>query len=131
MIESTKDWLRYAKDDLDGAIVLIETEYLTNLVAFHCQQCIEKTFKAIMINNNIPVKFIHDIFVLYNDIKHLINFEIDIDTLLIIKSVYSETRYPIMQGMLPDGKPTTKEATQFIDFTKEIYNKTMILLSNE
>ena len=44
----TQEWLNRAKDDLDVVTEIIEIAHLTNIAAFHCQQAIEKSFKAIL-----------------------------------------------------------------------------------
>jgi len=41
-------WLKAAKDDLDSIGYIINAEHLTNIVAFHSQQAIEKTFKSLL-----------------------------------------------------------------------------------
>ena len=50
------EWLKSANDDLDSISYLIQAEHLTNIVAFHSQQAIEKSFKAILAfeNRRIP-----------------------------------------------------------------------------
>lgn len=45
---TTKEWLSAAEDDLISAKKLVDEIRLTNIVAFHCQQCIEKGFKALI-----------------------------------------------------------------------------------
>jgi HEPN domain-containing protein len=42
MKQTTKDWLTAAEDDLLAAKKLLGEDRLTNVVAFHCQQSIEK-----------------------------------------------------------------------------------------
>ena len=46
MKPSTQEWLSRAKDDLDVAEKIQDCPHLTNMVAFHAQQAIEKSFKA-------------------------------------------------------------------------------------
>ena len=48
MKQTTKDWLSFAEYDLLSTKVLAQDDRLTNQVAFHCQQCLEKSFKAII-----------------------------------------------------------------------------------
>jgi len=48
MKETTKDWLTFAEDDLIAAKTLSNDDRLTSLVSFHCQQCLEKCFKAVI-----------------------------------------------------------------------------------
>jgi HEPN domain-containing protein len=42
----TRQWLDAAYDDLQTIVKLIHETTLSNIVAFHAQQVIEKTFKA-------------------------------------------------------------------------------------
>lgn len=44
----TREWLNRAKDDLDVIDEIIGHQHLTNMVAFHAQQAVEKIFKAIV-----------------------------------------------------------------------------------
>jgi hypothetical protein len=37
--QRTQDWIEYVKRDLKGAEELLPSEYLANLVLFHCQSC--------------------------------------------------------------------------------------------
>ncbi|MGR3319765.1 MAG: HEPN domain-containing protein [Candidatus Anammoxibacter sp.] len=48
MKEISKQWIASVADDLDTVKEIIEIEHLSNIVAFHCQQCIEKSFKAFL-----------------------------------------------------------------------------------
>ena len=48
MKEMTKEWLKAAKDDLDVIEKIIEIDHLTNMVAFHAQQAVEKSFNAVL-----------------------------------------------------------------------------------
>ena len=48
MKKISEEWLKAAKDDLRVADKIITDETLTHMVAFHSQQCIEKSLKAVM-----------------------------------------------------------------------------------
>jgi HEPN domain-containing protein len=48
MKKISEEWLKAAKDDLRVADKIIADETLTHMVAFHSQQCIEKSLKAVM-----------------------------------------------------------------------------------
>lgn len=115
-----KEWLKAANDDLLLITNIIDNESLTHLVAFHCQQAIEKSFKAILEYNseNIPKR--HDLLML----KDLVSGWMEIaneDMLEALNSLYTESRYPGDLGLLPDGKPTTEEAEECFNFAKNIY----------
>lgn len=47
MKPTTHEWLIRAADDLSAAQVLLFRPDLTNMVAFHAQQTVEKAFKAV------------------------------------------------------------------------------------
>lgn len=120
----TQEWLKYAEMDLQSCKKLLEDEFLTNIVAFHAQQTVEKCFKAIIEENGMKVKKIHNLIRLYKTIENLVDFEIDKELLIITDRVYTETRYPGEFGMLPDGKPGYDEARQLYNFADDIFRKT-------
>lgn len=122
MKPTTKEWLKAAKDDLDAAQTLVLKQNLTNLAAFHCQQCIEKCFKAILEEKNIQFKKSHDLLRLQSLIN--LNFNDSDNYLLqIINEVYIDSRYPGDQGLLPHGKPTQEETNSFINLSLKIYRQ--------
>ena len=61
MKQTTKDWLTVAEDDLLAAKTLASEDRLTSLVAFHCQQCLEKCFKAMIEEQDKPSIKSHDL----------------------------------------------------------------------
>jgi len=48
MKEISREWLNKAKDDLDVIEEIKNIKHLTNMVAFHAQQAIEKSLKAVI-----------------------------------------------------------------------------------
>jgi HEPN domain-containing protein len=48
MKKISEEWLKAAKDDLNVIERILDDEHLTHMVAFHSQQCIEKSLKAII-----------------------------------------------------------------------------------
>jgi HEPN domain-containing protein len=48
MKEVTEEWLRAASDDLLVIDRIASEEHLAHMVAFHSQQCIEKSLKAVI-----------------------------------------------------------------------------------
>lgn len=127
MKQTTKDWLIIAEDDLLAAKTLAHKERLTNMVSFHCQQCIEKCFKAIIEEQNKPFIKSHDL------IRLQINADIQLsgpETILlgIINEVYIDARYPGDLGLLPHGKPTISEIEAFIQFCETILEKLKLQL---
>ena len=54
----TDGWLESASGDLKNINYIIKDVDLTHIVAFHAQQCVEKSFKALLEHNlkHIPTK---------------------------------------------------------------------------
>ena len=122
MKQITKEWLTAAEDDLLSAKKLINEERLTNIVAFHCQQCLEKCFKAFIEEQNQNTIKSHDLLRLSN-IAGISYTEHETIILATINEVYIDARYPGDMGLMPHGKPTTAEAKFFIQFTETILNR--------
>ena len=121
MKKQAKDWILFADRDLHASELLIKDDHpLTNIVAFHCQQTIEKYLKAFLIENDIPLIKTHDLIKLNGMIKEIKDLGIDENRLIPINEVYVEARYPSEIGLMPDGLPTNEQALEFIDFAKEV-----------
>lgn len=117
--EMAQEWLKAADDDLKIIEKIIDDKNLTHMVAFHAQQAIEKTFKAILEYRGDNVQKIHSTFRLYYLIEDF--FSIDNPGLLdTIDTLYIESRYPGNLGLLPDGKPSLDEAQEFYNFALDI-----------
>ena len=127
----TQDWLNFAETDLQTCKKLINDEFLTNIVAFHAQQTVEKCFKAIIEENDLEVPKIHNLMRLFDIIETLVNYTIDEKMLQNIDTVYIKTRYPGYLGMLPDVKPSLKQSKQLYEFAEEIFRKTKKCLNKE
>ena len=126
MKKQVEDWIQLADKDLCAAEIILKNEYpLTNIVAFHCQQTIEKYLKAFLIEKDIPVIKTHDLIKLNGLIKEVKDLGIDEKKLIIINEVYIESRYPGELGLLPDGMPSEEQAKEFVAYAKEV--KTIIM----
>lgn len=60
------EWLRYAQNDLTVAKHCIEALHpmQTEIACYHCQQCAEKSLKAVLLYKDIEPPKIHDLKVL-------------------------------------------------------------------
>jgi HEPN domain-containing protein len=126
MKKQVHDWILLADQDIKvSEIIMGDDEPLTNIVAFHCQQAIEKYLKAYLIENNVSLIKTHDLIKLNGMVKEIKDLGIDKDKLILINEVYIESRYPGELGLLPDGIPSDEEAVKFIESAKEI--KSLIL----
>jgi len=121
MNELTKAWLDSALLDLKNIEMVISEVLLTPVVAFHAQQCIEKTFKAFLQEKGLETPRTHDLVKLYHTVNQKHSFPLDIDLLLKINDLYVDARYPGDLGLLPNGKPDLDDAKEFYTFAKSIY----------
>ena len=124
----TKEWLDRASDDLDAIEQLLKKEHLTNVVAFHAQQAVEKTLKAVIEELEIGFVKTHNLVQLSGLVKSHYDIIQDLEMLERLDAVYTESRYPDDIGMLPYGKPTIEDAKCFYDFAREVYQQIKIRL---
>lgn len=123
MKKQTKEWLKAAKDDLIVMQEIIENVHVTHMVAFHAQQCVEKSFKAVFEEYEQKIIKVHSLVKLLSEVKKHLDFDVD-DTLLdALDTLYTDARYPGEIGLLPKGKPTIEDAKEFYAFAKSVNRK--------
>ncbi len=130
MKKRAEEWLKFSKIDLDSALKLLEDPGLTQSVAFHCQQTIEKAFKAILEEKNLKVPRLHDLEKLFGMVEECgLEMQIDEDVLDEINDVYIETRYPSNSGLIPDGIPKIETVKKFYNQAESVYKQVLTLLN--
>jgi HEPN domain-containing protein len=129
MKPSTKDWLKAANDDLLTIENLLEIEELTHIIAFHAQQAIEKTFKAVFEEFHIPLIRTHNLETLSIKVKSVIIIDINEKIIAELDRIYLDARYPGEFGMMPFGKPTKDEADIYYKEAKRLRKNIENLLS--
>ena len=60
-LQNAKEWLKASFDDLETVSELQDNENLTNISAFHSQQSVEKSFKALIEYNQLPLQKTHNL----------------------------------------------------------------------
>lgn len=131
MKKQTENWLNLAKDDLILINEIIHNESLTNMVAFHSHQTIEKSIKAILEEKETKVPRIHNIINLRGKIEKYIKLDIEQEIFDQINELYIDSRYPTDLGLLPSGKPSKKIATKFYQTATKIYEEIREYLVSE
>ena len=118
MREQTEVWLEYAKRDLSAAEALYAHRRYA-YVLFACQQAIEKTIKAVLVEQTggLPRK-IHDLVTLCREAGIALSPE-QAELLGELTYLYIETRYP---GMNTDAAfaMDTEDAEHYWSQTKEV-----------
>ena len=132
MKKITQAWLDAARDDLHAIERLEVDERLTNVVAFHAQQCVEKSFKALMEESESRVRKTHSLLQLLGKVSesHRVLADIDTTILNLLDQLYTDSRYPNEFGILPDGKPSKEEAAQFSQFARDMHSQCCELLES-
>ena len=119
--QMAQEWLKSAIGDLQTIEEIIDNEHLTHIVAFHSQQCVEKSFKALLELHEIDIPKIHSLLKLSKMVQKYLPVE-DKDKLDELDSLYIDSRYPGDFGLLPNGKPSLEKIKTFQSFAKNIYN---------
>jgi len=121
MKDKTAGWVFFADKDILTAKAIIDVTELTGEVAFHCQQAIEKYFKAYLAEHGKEIHKIHDLLKLYSDVKGIQDWNIDENLIKDISDIYVESRYPANIGMTPEGLlPTPEEARRYLEFALSV-----------
>lgn len=130
MKPTTHEWLTRAAEDLAAAQLLLSRPDLTNLVAFHAQQVVEKALKAVIEELNLGFVKTHSLTRLYELVRPHYPVVSDMDMLDRLDAVYIEARYPGDMGLLPTGKPTPDEAASLLGFADDVFQRLRVGLQS-
>jgi HEPN domain-containing protein len=123
MKSTTNEWLLSAESDLLLIQEIKKIESLTHLSAFHAQQTVEKSFKALIEEFELGFVKTHSLETLYNLVKKKISKNLDTDTLIILDQLYIDSRYPGEMGLLPNGKPSISDTEEFYKYACIVYDE--------
>jgi HEPN domain-containing protein len=121
MKEIAEHWLNAAQDDLRVIAKIASDESLTHMVAFHSQQCIEKSLKAVIEEYELGSIRIHNLGRLLEIVRPWMTFDAESVLIEALDKLYIDARYPAELGLLPDGKPTLADAREFHGLAQAIY----------
>lgn len=123
MDKAAQNWLKYARQDLQAAKVLFETNNLDfyRNIGFHCQQSTEKTIKAFLVFKKIKFGKIHDLKLLGEEV---VRIEASLKPLMVrtvtLIPFAVEFRYPesadksISDGEIKDALSLTEEVLKVL-----------------
>ena len=123
MKETSEQWLNAAEDDLRVMARIVSDESLTHMVAFHSQQCIEKSLKAIIEEYELGHIRIHNLGRLFEIVRPKVAFDADVIMIEKLDKLYVDARYPAELGLLPNGKPTGEDAQRFYRFAQGLHDE--------
>ncbi len=125
----TREWLTFARKDLASCQKMLGDDFLTNIVSFHAQQAVEKSFKAVIEEFEVGFIKTHDLIKLHEHVKKYLKFEPDIKMLKTLNELYISTRYPGELGLLPHGEPSIEDARAFYEFANDTFDKVSAMLA--
>jgi HEPN domain-containing protein len=124
------EWLKSSYSDLVVIEEILHNNFLTHMVAFHSQQSIEKSLKAIIAFEDINVTKIHSLNRLFKTVEDYIKLD-DFEMVNKLDKLYIDSRYPADIGILPNGKPIPADAKEFYEFAKFIFDHACKILNVE
>jgi len=130
MKKITSEWLKSASDDLLLIEEIMSKSSLTHIAAFHAQQTIEKSLKAVLEEKGIEIPKIHKLKTLFSITKVALEESDDSLIVSLLDSLYIEARYPGEMGLMPDGKPSLDDSRRFYNFAKRIHEKVKRIVNN-
>jgi len=130
MTGMAQEWLAKAREDLATVEKLLDDEGLTNIAAFHAQQCIEKCFKALIEAAGKTVPRVHDLVRLSAVAAETAEFTSYEAVLIELSTIYIDSRYPGSTGFLPSGKPDLQDVKRYHQATVEIFRLVSTRIKN-
>jgi HEPN domain-containing protein len=121
-------WVDKAEHDLLAAehTIQLAPKGLTDIVCFHCQQCAEKYFKALLVYLGIPFPKTHDLRLLLDMIPSRVSLKLSRARVVPLNRYIIEGRYP------GDWEPiTVEEAKQALAAAREVRAAVHALLPDE
>ena len=113
------DWIAKAIIDLKAAKILFEHECGNEVVAFHCQQAIEKALKAIILYLYATLESGHSLLYLCKKVMMKIpEFDKHLTGCIFVNQYYTETIYPNENQIIV----TNEEAKECIKIAEDILN---------
>lgn len=128
MKQLTREWLNSAGDDLIAIGSLIDNPILTNIVAFHSQQAIEKSMKAVVEEFGLSFIKTHNLQTLFLKIEGILSFPVNELIISELDRLYLDSRYPGDFGLMPYGKPTLEEARLYFQEALDIKQRVEVFL---
>ena len=101
----TRQWVRKAENDLAAARRLLQIKpILSDEVCFHCQQAIEKYFKAVLAEHGMPIQKTHDLTILLHQL-----IPVDATLISLSRGLKRVTRYAV-EYRYPGMNTTSRQA---------------------
>ena len=119
MKDETKQWLKYADENLESSKILCDS-FLYNPSLQNSQQSIEKYIKAYFIEKGLKLQKTHSILSLNEILKqNKVFLNITEDEVDLIDTIYLSSKYPF-GSVLPDFEPDRDICLSCIDISNTV-----------
>lgn len=128
MLAATKEWVELAENDFAAAEQLFthSKRPVYEIVCYHCQQCIEKYLKALLVENDLEVERTHRLLHLLEQLSERYpELVLHREGLYVLTNYATDTRYP---GEIPVSRNRASDAIQV---TKDLRDFLQRILSVE
>lgn len=116
-LESAQEWLHFAQMDIQAAQFLLEMRPVPNeIICYHCQQCAEKSLKAILVKNHQEPRKIHDLVHLLQDVCEIVP-----ELKAVLGMVAGLTDYSILTRYPPARQIDSSEASQAVRDAQKVF----------
>ena len=120
-----KEWMTFAKKNLDTAELLFKANHYEDIIGIEIQQSLEKMLKALMANVNIKIPKEHDLVKLYYIVEDFLKLkENEIILLKVATNYYKEDRYPNPNYFLP----SREEINEILSYTQKFFERVCKIL---
>ncbi len=120
LLKEVARWVRYARDDLKVAEVILEHGQVPRAACFSAQQCAEKSIKASLVFLQIPFRKTHDLELLCKELPEGWALREDPARLSSLSDWAVEPRYP---GDLIEA--TEADARNAVEQARDVYETTL------
>ncbi|WP_094546353.1 HEPN domain-containing protein [Petroclostridium xylanilyticum] len=120
MVDSSRyvDWLEKAQRDIKSAKVLKQNDCGNDVVAFHCQQAVEKALKGYLLKKTGQIVEGHSLIYLCKEASgYNSGFKTKLKDCAFVNQYYIETRYPADIPLIVSDE----EAEECIAISEDIY----------
>ena len=123
--QAAKEWLKKSWHNLSTAILLVEANHYTDVIAVEIHYSCEKTLKAILASNNSKIPKTHNLYDLY--ILSDININLSENEFLLeqISKYHIEESYPQYDRKLPSND----EIQEVLVFAEKLFENVCKLLN--
>ena len=96
VVAEVRRWVQKAENDFRNAeyVLTLKEDCPFDTVSYHCQQCVEKYLKALLILRNLISREPHDLVILFNLLKDVETLPLQVEKVQPLNRYSIESRYP-------------------------------------